>query len=102
VTDDKVKVYIDGIDKLMAQLDQATEQFVAVQEAINGEMDNLEKSLVGQSKNAFKESSNEIKSGLVSQYELLQEARKSGLDAKETLIKSDELIAQGIVADIFR
>ena len=100
-TNDRVKMYLEGIDKLMAQLDQATEQFRAVQEAISDEMDNLENSLKDPSKNAFKGNSNEIKAGLISQYDLLRAARKICLDAKQTLIAADAQIAQGINTDLF-
>jgi len=94
-----IKLYIDGIDKMMEQINQAKVQFKEVQDALNQVMDILESKLKGPSKDAFKKNSTNIKSGLISQNSILADARKTGLDAKQTLMEYDEQIAAGIDAD---
>ena len=90
------KLYIDGMDKLLEQINQATVELSKVQNALNQELGVFECSLRGSSQNVFKECSDNIKAGIVSQKDILTEAKNTGLAAKKALTEVDAQIAAGI------
>ncbi|MCL1816422.1 MAG: hypothetical protein FWG43_02315 [Clostridiales bacterium] len=99
-TSDQVKVYKDGLDKLMGQLNQAITQLEETQKAVGAEMDNFANTLKESSKNAFAYKSNAIKTVFYGLKEILKDARDTGITAKETLQEVDGQIAKGIDVDI--
>jgi hypothetical protein len=90
------KLTPDGVETLMGQIDKAIRQFNKAQKTMNAEIYAIENSLVHLSKSVFINKVDIIKEGILSQDNILTDARTTGLAAKEALQESDTQIAAGI------
>jgi uncharacterized protein YukE len=99
ISNEQIKLYVDGMEKLMAQIDQATADFITVQKSIGNAMDNLSDSLAGSSKTAFDNKSDTIKAVLLLQNGILVKVKEDALTAIDTLMETDKQIATGVNID---